>query len=160
MELLVTISLASILFVMAGLNFYEYMTRSRQKETARTFEAELWNVRNAARTSQRSVYVHITSNLYTAFIDNDGDGSLSDGDVRLTMISVVPPVEVQGASGLSLPCDFSFTATGRPSFATSAQFVIVQTTDLKRQYKLTIYPTGITHVEISGNSGASWQPAW
>ncbi len=158
-ELMVVIGIMAAVMTIAALSISDYQRRSRLRETARAIEGDLITVRTAARTRQQAVCVNVTNGGYTAFVDANGDGvyKASDGDVLILSNSFTGPVQLQGTGGFTVPGSFQFTAIGNVSSQTQ---IAVAEPGQPRQYRITIYQTGITQVDRSDDGWTSYTRAW
>ena len=159
LEALVVISIIAILSGMAAVAISEYQRRNAVKEAARSLDGDLAEIRAAARMRQEAVLVQFPNNTgYTACLDADSSNTCTAADTLVLSRIFSGPVQLQGVAPFVLPNALTYSNLGFINATT--QITVSLTTGPNRQYRVTIFSTGSTRVEMSEDSGGTWARAW
>jgi prepilin-type N-terminal cleavage/methylation domain-containing protein len=153
-ELLIVIGIILIMGGIAAFSLARYQQQTAVRETVRSLDSDLIWSRNEARSRPQRISLTFTATGYTVFIDSDGDTVYNSGagDTLLFQRTFVHQVQIVP------PAAFFFTTTGEVNV--SQQVVASRAAEPSRQYRVTIFLTGLTRVERSENGGATWVRAW
>lgn len=158
-ELMIIIAIIGILLGIATVSITTYQRRVFAKEAARTIDGDMSEIRTAARVRQQAVLVAFTSSGYTACIDTDASATCTAADTPILSRTFGGQAQIQGASGLIIPGG-TITYTNLGTIDATRQIIASMATYPSRQYRVTIFSTGATRVEMSEDSGGTWTRAW
>ncbi len=171
-ELIVIVGIMGILTTIGAINITNYTRSTRLKETARQIEADFNMIRSAARVRQESkIVVLVTALSYRAFIDNNQNKAYDPA----ATVPPAPPAD-QLVLDQTYTSPINLTTTGGPSATlpvTTISFTALGTlvddyrkitvnniNDLTKQFRVTIWKSGITEVSRSEDSGVTFVRVW
>ena len=169
-ELIVVIAIMGILVSIAAYNMTDYIRRSRLQEAARNLDGDLSVVRNTARVRQlRNVVINFpiaggTIRSYRAFIDTNDNLVFDAGDenvVNREFLNGVQLAITSSTPGAVAPFNtVRYTAIGQ--LRDFNRVITVTLPSLPaRQFRVTVFTTGVTRVDRSDDSGVSFPTrAW
>ncbi len=157
-ELMIVIGIVAIVYAIAALSIPQYQNQTALAEAARVLEGDLANIRAAARVRQQSVRVDFTARGYRAYVDLNGNNNFDGGDVWVLSNTVSSRVQLQGVAPFVIPGTLVYTNLG--NIATQVQILATMQSNLLKQYRVNIFPTGNTQVWRTEDNGVKWFRAW
>jgi len=177
-ELMVVLAIMSIIIGIASVTISRSVRQARLQDATRELQGELGQIRNRARTQQRTVVTQMTGSSIMAFYDMNNDRAF---DAAVDYIDVNnngvynAGVDTDGVflqHAYTNGIQFAVTSTpGTNAVAPLTTFrlntagsidddnrviTVSLNTEPLRRYRIWFYTTGSTRVERSDDGGATW----